>query len=57
MLCVECMKTAANVPESARICLLAMLRAIMENRNGQSGALFFYNDNELLVRKNRYLPK
>jgi hypothetical protein len=34
--CVEAVKTAANVPESARLCLSSMLRAIMKNRNGQS---------------------
>jgi hypothetical protein len=32
---VETVKTAANVPESARLCLGAMLRAIMANRIGQ----------------------
>lgn len=31
---VETVKTAANVPESARLCLGAMLRAIMANRIG-----------------------
>lgn len=31
--CVEAVKTAANVPESARLCLSTMLRAIMANRN------------------------
>lgn len=31
---VETVKTAANVPESARLCLGAMLRAIMAHRNG-----------------------
>jgi GTPase SAR1 family protein len=34
--CVEAVKTAANVPESARLCLSSMLRAIMANRNGSS---------------------
>lgn len=34
--CVEAVKTAANVPESARLCLSSMLRAVMSNRNGQS---------------------
>jgi hypothetical protein len=32
---VEAVKTAANVPESARLCLGAMLRAIMSSRNGR----------------------
>ncbi|TVY31175.1 Ras guanine nucleotide exchange factor A [Lachnellula hyalina] len=31
--CVEAVKTAANVPESARLCLSSMLRAIMSKRN------------------------
>ena len=34
--CVEAVKTASNVPESARLCLSSMLRAIMINRNCQS---------------------
>lgn len=34
--CVEAVKFASNVPESARLCLSSMLRAIMLNRNGQS---------------------
>jgi hypothetical protein len=29
-------KTASNVPESARLCLSSMLKAIMASRNGQS---------------------
>lgn len=33
---VEAVKFASNVPESARLCLSSMLRAIMANRNGQS---------------------
>lgn len=33
---VEAVKFASNVPESARLCLSSMLRAIMKNRNGQS---------------------
>jgi hypothetical protein len=33
--CVEAVKTASNVPESARLCLSSMLRAIMANRNGE----------------------
>ncbi|KAH6722168.1 ras guanine nucleotide exchange factor domain-containing protein [Leptodontidium sp. MPI-SDFR-AT-0119] len=36
--CVEAVKTAENVPESARLCLSSMLRAIMANRNGQLSA-------------------
>lgn len=32
---VETFRTAANVPESAKLCLGAMLRAIMANRNGK----------------------
>ncbi|KAG4431249.1 hypothetical protein IFR05_013271 [Cadophora sp. M221] len=36
--CVEAVKTAENVPESARLCLSSMLRAIMTNRNGQLSA-------------------
>jgi hypothetical protein len=32
---VEAVKFASNVPESARLCLSSMLRAIMMNRNGQ----------------------
>jgi GTPase SAR1 family protein len=35
--CVEAVKTASNVPETARLCLSSMLRAIMANRAGQSG--------------------
>ncbi|CAG8971227.1 hypothetical protein HYALB_00001391 [Hymenoscyphus albidus] len=31
--CVEALKTAATVPESARLCLASMLKAIMEKRN------------------------
>jgi hypothetical protein len=38
--CVEAVKTAANVPESARLCLSSMLRAVMSNRNGQYLRLF-----------------
>jgi hypothetical protein len=38
--CIEAVKTAANVPESARLCLSSMLRAIMMNRNGKS--IFIY---------------
>jgi hypothetical protein len=34
--CVEAVKTASNVPESARLCLSSMLRAIMAYRNGRS---------------------
>jgi hypothetical protein len=34
--CVEAVKTASNVPESARLCLSSMLKAIMASRNGQS---------------------
>lgn len=33
--CVEALKCAGNVPESARLCLASMLRAIMAKRNGQ----------------------
>ena len=33
--CVEAVKTAENVPESARLCLSSMLRAVMASRNGQ----------------------
>lgn len=33
MSCVEAVKTAANVPETARLCLSSMLRAVMTNRN------------------------
>ncbi|KAK6597664.1 ras guanyl-nucleotide exchange factor [Botrytis cinerea] len=33
MSCVESVKTAANVPESARLCLSSMLRAVMANRS------------------------
>ncbi|KAK0107315.1 hypothetical protein ONS95_004009 [Cadophora gregata] len=36
--CVEAVKTAENVPESARLCLSSMLRAIMANRSGQLSA-------------------
>jgi hypothetical protein len=32
--CVEAVKTASNVPESARLCLSSMLKAIMASRNG-----------------------
>ena len=42
--CVEAVKTAANVPESARLCLSSMLRAIMANRNGQSLFSLFHID-------------
>lgn len=38
-LCVEAVKTASNVPESARLCLSSMLKAIMASRNGQSHSL------------------
>lgn len=38
--CVEAVKTASNVPETARLCLSSMLRAIMAQRAGQS--LEFY---------------
>ncbi|KAH8590271.1 ras guanine nucleotide exchange factor domain-containing protein [Bisporella sp. PMI_857] len=34
--CVEAFKTAANVPESARLCLSSILRAIMANRNSKA---------------------
>ena len=34
--CVEAVKTASNVPESARLCQSSMLKAIMASRNGQS---------------------
>jgi hypothetical protein len=33
MSCVEAVKTASNVPESARLCLSSMLRAVMASRN------------------------
>lgn len=33
--CVEAVKFASNVPESARLCLSSMLRAIMAYRTGQ----------------------
>ncbi|KAM3066765.1 hypothetical protein ACMFMG_011836 [Clarireedia jacksonii] len=33
MSCVEAVKTASNVPESARLCLYSMLRAVMASRN------------------------
>ena len=33
--CVEAVKFASNVPESARLCLSSMLRAIMSKRSGQ----------------------
>ncbi|KAL2073378.1 hypothetical protein VTL71DRAFT_10702 [Oculimacula yallundae] len=36
--CVEAVKTAESVPESARLCLSSMLRAVMAHRNGQSSA-------------------
>ncbi|KAE8452836.1 hypothetical protein EG329_013108 [Mollisiaceae sp. DMI_Dod_QoI] len=36
MSCVEAVKTAANVPETARQCLSSMLRAVMTNRNAES---------------------
>jgi hypothetical protein len=39
---VETVKTAANVPESARLCLGAMLRAIMANRIGWSNFSICY---------------
>jgi hypothetical protein len=38
---VETVKTASNAPESARLCLGAMLRAIIANRNGEF--LSFHN--------------
>lgn len=34
--CVEAVKTASNVPESARMCLSSILRAIMAYRNCES---------------------
>lgn len=40
---VETVKTASNVPESARLCLGAMLRAVMASRNGQSLNQLFCN--------------
>jgi GTPase SAR1 family protein len=40
--CFEAVKTASNVPESARACLSSMLRAIMINRNCQSFPLIFH---------------
>ncbi|KAF7873945.1 hypothetical protein EAF04_002617 [Stromatinia cepivora] len=36
MSCVETVKTAANVPESARLCLSSMLRAVMANRSNNN---------------------
>ncbi|KAG9229601.1 ras guanine nucleotide exchange factor domain-containing protein [Amylocarpus encephaloides] len=36
--CIEAVKTAANVPETARSCLSSMLRAIMANRNAPNPA-------------------
>lgn len=36
MSCVETVKTAANVPESARLCLSTMLRAVMTNRSNSN---------------------
>lgn len=39
--CVEAVKFASNVPESARLCLSSMLRAIMANRNGQCDVISF----------------
>lgn len=39
--CAEAVKTAANVPESARLCLSSMLRAIMANRSGRSSYNIF----------------
>ncbi|RAL58807.1 hypothetical protein DID88_009117 [Monilinia fructigena] len=36
MSCVETVKTAANVPESARLCLSSMLRAVMTNRSNSN---------------------
>jgi len=33
--CIKAVKTAENVPESSRLCLSTMLRAIMANRNCQ----------------------
>lgn len=37
---VEAVKTAANVPETARSCLSSMLKAIMVSRNGKLEASF-----------------
>ncbi|KAH8818259.1 ras guanine nucleotide exchange factor domain-containing protein [Hyaloscypha sp. PMI_1271] len=36
--CVEAVKTASNVPESARLCLSSMLKAIMASRNAANSA-------------------
>ncbi|KAJ8062634.1 hypothetical protein OCU04_009156 [Sclerotinia nivalis] len=36
MSCVETVKTAANVPESARLCLSSMLRAVMASRSNNN---------------------
>ena len=33
--CDEHVRTASNVPESARLCLSSILKAIMARRNGQ----------------------
>lgn len=33
--CVEAVKTASNVPETARLALSSMLRAIMAHRTGE----------------------
>ncbi|QSZ33268.1 hypothetical protein DSL72_002856 [Monilinia vaccinii-corymbosi] len=41
MSCVETVKTAANVPESARLCLSSMLRAVMKNRSNNSHIKLF----------------
>lgn len=44
MSCVETVKTAANVPESARLCLSSMLRAVMATRsNNNSNSEFKIN--------------
>lgn len=38
MSCVETVKTAANVPESARLCLSSMLRAVMASRSNNNNS-------------------
>lgn len=43
MSCVETVKTAANVPESARLCLSSMLRAVMATRSNNSNSKFKIN--------------
>lgn len=62
--CVETVKFASNVPESARVCLSSMLRAIMAHRNGERACGSYLSSsisgpglNEHLISDLRAFPK